>query len=680
MKTASVWKPLGDATTCRRFFFMEDYHKPDQQTLQALKNIANRLRINSIKSTTAAGSGHPTSCCSVAEIMSVLFFHTMKYRPEDPRNPNNDRFVLSKGHAAPVLYSVWAETGYLKESELLNLRKIDSVLEGHPVPKQQFVDVATGSLGQGLGAACGMAYTGKYFDKASYRVYCLLGDGELSEGAVWEAMSFASYYQLDNLVAILDINRLGQSDPAPLQHHVEKYQKRCEAFGWNTIIVDGHSVEELCKVLCQPRHQPTAIIAKTIKGKGISVAEDKMGWHGKPLTRDMADTVLKELHSHILNNNKRLYPATPMEDSLPVSVRNIRMPSAPSYKPGEKIATRKAYGLALAKLGRYNERVVALDGDTKNSTFTEIFKNEHPNRYVECYIAEQNMVSVAVGCAARDRSIVFASTFATFFTRAFDQLRMAAISESNINLCGSHCGVSIAFRPSLSLSLSVTEVTGRPGFLFIHQVHRMPREDGPSQMGLEDMAMFRAIPTATVFYPSDGVSTERAVELAANTKGICFIRTSRPENAIIYNSNEDFHVGQAKVVYKSSDDQVTVIGAGVTLHEALAAAEQLKKERINIRVIDPFTIKPLDSKTIIDHAKATRGRIITVEDHYCEGGLGEAVCSAVVGEPGFTVHRLAVSHVPRSGKPAELLKIFGIDKDAIMQAVKKMISNSANAK
>uniref|UniRef100_A0A8D0CL72 transketolase n=1 Tax=Scleropages formosus TaxID=113540 RepID=A0A8D0CL72_SCLFO len=573
---------------------------------------------------------HPTSCCSVAEIMSVLFFHTMRYRPEDPRNPNNDRFVLSKGHAAPVLYAVWAETGYLKESDLLNLRKIDSTLEGHPVPVSDthLPHVSSCSL---------------------YRVYCLLGDGELSEGAVWESMAFASYYQLDNLVAILDINRLGQSDPAPLQHHMEKYQRRCEAFGWNAIIVDGHSVEELCKVLGQPRHQPTAIIAKTVKGKGIPAAEDKMGWHGKPLPKDMADSVLKELNSRILNNNKRLYPPTPMDDAPPVSVRNIRMPSAPNYKPGEKIATRKAYGLALAKLGRYNERVVALDGDTKNSTFCEIFRNEHPNRYVECYIAEQNMVSVAVGCAARDRNIVFASTFATFFTRAFDQLRMAAISESNINLCGSHCGVSIG-------------------------------EDGPSQMGLEDIAMFRAIPTATVFYPSDGVSTEKAVELAANTKGICFIRTSRPENAIIYNCNEDFHVGQAKVVYKSNDDQITVIGAGVTLHEAVAAAEQLKKERINIRVIDPFTIKPLDAKTIIDNAKATRGRIITVEDHYYEGGLGEAVCSSVVNEPGFSVHRLAVAHVPRSGKPAELLKIFGIDKDAIIQAVKKMMGSSANAK
>uniref|UniRef100_A0A8C7YVM0 Transketolase n=1 Tax=Oryzias sinensis TaxID=183150 RepID=A0A8C7YVM0_9TELE len=626
---------------------MEDYHKPDQQTLQALRNIATRLRINSIKATTAAGSGHPTSCCSVAEIMSVLFFHSMKYRPEDPRNPDNDRFILSKGHAAPVLYAVWAETGYLKENELLNLRKVDSTLEGHPVPKQQFVDVATGSLGQGLGVACGMAYTGKYFDKASYRVFCLLGDGELSEGSVWEAMAFASYYQLDNLVAIFDINRLGQSDPTPLQHHVEKYQRRCEAFGWHSIIVDGHSVEELCKVLSQPRHQPIAIIAKTIKGKGIPAAEDKMNWHGKPLPKDMAEMVIKELQSHIVSCNKRLYPPAPSKDASPVCLRNIRMPSAPSYKPGDKIATRKAYGVALAKLGRYNEHVVVLDGDTKNSTFSELFKNEHPNRYVECYIAEQNMVGVATGCAVRDRNVVFASTFATFFTRAYDQLRMAAISESNINLCGSHCGVSIG-------------------------------EDGPSQMGMEDLAMFRAIPTATIFYPSDAVSTEKAVEIAANTKGLCFIRTSRPETNIIYNCNEDFHVGQAKVSGRMKHWFLNIKLWGMVFYTI--AVEILKKERINIRVIDLFTIKPLDTKTIVENGRATRGRIVTVEDHYYEGGLGEAVCSAVVNEPGFTVHRLAVSQVPRSGKPHELLRIHAIDREAIAQAVRKAISSSANAK
>ncbi|XP_038628776.1 transketolase isoform X1 [Tachyglossus aculeatus] len=623
---------------------MEDYHKPDQQKLQALKDMTNRLRIHSIQATTAAGSGHPTSCCSAAEIMSVLFFHTMKYKPQDPRNPNNDRFVLSKGHAAPILYAAWAEAGFLPEAELLNLRKISSILDGHPVPKQAFTDVATGSLGQGLGAACGMAYTGKYFDKASYRVYCLLGDGELSEGSVWEAMAFAGIYKLDNLVAILDINRLGQSNPTPLQHQVEVYQKRCEAFGWHAIIVDGHSVEELCKAFGQAKHQPTAVIAKTFKGRGIAGVEDKEAWHGKPLPKNMAEQIVQEINTKI-QSKKKILAALPEEDAPVVNIKNIRMSSPPNYKAGDKVATRKAYGVALAKLGHANDRVIALDGDTKNSTFSELFKKEHPNRFIECYIAEQNMVSIAVGCATRDRTVPFCSTFAAFYTRAFDQIRMAAISESNINLCGSHCGVSIG-------------------------------EDGPSQMALEDLSMFRSIPNSTVFYPSDAVSAEKAVELAANTKGICFIRTSRPENAVIYNSNDDFQIGQAKVVLKTKDDQVTVIGAGVTLHEALAAADQLKKEKINIRVIDPFTIKPLDKKLILDSAKATKGRILTVEDHYYEGGIGEAVSAAVVGEPGITLTRLAVAHIPRSGKPVELLKMFGIDKDAIVQAVKEALSKA----
>ncbi|OCT58661.1 hypothetical protein XELAEV_18001802mg [Xenopus laevis] len=627
---------------------MADYHKPDQQTLQALRDTANRLRVLSIKATSAAGSGHPTSCCSAAEIMSVLFFHTMKYKPKDPRNPNNDRFVMSKGHAAPILYAAWAEAGFLQESELLNLRKLDSILEGHPVPKQEFVDVATGSLGQGLGAACGMAYTGKFFDKASYRVFCLLGDGEVSEGSVWEAMAFAGFYKLDNLVAIFDVNRLGQSDPAPLQHKVEVYQKRCEAFGWHSVVVDGHSVEELCKAFCHVKNQPTAIIAKTFKGKGISGVEDKENWHGKPLPKELAEQSIKEIEGKI-QSKKKLSPALPVEDAPVISIKNIKMPSPPSYKLGEKIATRKAYGLALAKLGHANDRVIALDGDTKNSTFSELFKKEHPGRYIECYIAEQNMVSVAIGSTTRDRTVAFASAFATFFSRAYDQIRMAAISESNINLCGSHCGVSIG-------------------------------EDGPSQMGLEDLAMFRAVPTATVFYPSDAVSTEKAVELAANTKGICFIRTSRPEDAVIYSSTEEFKIGHAKVVAQNKDDQVTVIGAGVTLHEALAAAEQLKKEKIHIRVIDPFTIKPLDKKTIVENAKATNGHIITVEDHYHEGGIGEAVAAAVVGVPGITLKSLAVSHVPRSGKPTELLRMFEIDKEAIVAAVKGLVSHATNSK
>lgn len=625
---------------------MASYHKPDEKTIQGLKDMANKLRIHSIKATCASNSGHPTSCCSAAEIMSVLFFNTMKYKTADPRNANNDRFIMSKGHAAPILYAAWAEAGYVKEADLLNLRKIDCELEGHPTPKLAFVDVATGSLGQGLGAACGMAYTGKHFDKASYRVYCLLGDGESSEGAVWEAMAFASHYQLDNLVAIFDVNRLGQSEAAPLKHDMEVYRKRCEAFGWNTYVVDGHDVEELCKALWQAQQvkdKPTAIVTKTFKGKGIQGVEDQDNWHGKPIPKDKVDAILADLQGQI-QTNKLLCPEQPVEDSPKVDISNMCMPCPPAYKIGEKMATRRAYGIALAKLGEASDRVVVLDGDTKNSTFSDLFKKAHPDRFIECFIAEQNMVSVAMGCAARDRTVAFASTFAAFLSRAYDHVRMGAISQSNVNLCGSHCGVSIG-------------------------------EDGPSQMALEDLAMFRAIPTCTVFYPSDAVSTEKAVELSANTKGICFIRTSRPETAVIYSPGEKFEVGQAKVVRQSDSDKVTVIGAGVTLHEALTAADELAKEGINIRVIDPFTIKPLDADTIISSARATGGRIITVEDHYREGGLGEAVCGAVAEEPTILVQRLAVSHVPQSGKPTELLHMFGISAKSIVAAVKSTFAN-----
>ncbi|XP_035244268.1 transketolase-like protein 2 [Anguilla anguilla] len=625
---------------------MASYHKPDEKTLQGLKDTANKLRIHSIKATCASNSGHPSSCCSAAEIMSVLFFHTMRYKASDPRNACNDRFILSKGHAAPILYAAWAEAGYVKEAELLNLRKIDSELEGHPTPKLAFVDVATGSLGQGLGAACGMAYTGKHFDKSSYRVFCLLGDGECSEGSVWEAMAFASYYQLDNLVAILDVNRLGQSEAAPLQHDMETYRKRCEAFGWNTYVVDGHDVEELCKALWQAQQlkgKPTAIVAKTFKGKGLEGIENEDNWHGKPIPKDRVEGLLAELRSQI-QTNRSLCPQQPNEDTAKADLSPISLPSPPEYKIGDKMATRRAYGVALARLGKSSQRVVALDGDTKNSTFSETFKKAHPDRYIECFIAEQNMVSVAIGCATRDRTVPFASTFAAFLSRAYDQIRMAAISQSNVNLVGSHCGISIG-------------------------------EDGPSQMALEDLAMFRAVPTCTVFYPSDAVSTERAVELAANTKGICFIRTSRPDLVVLYSPEEKFEVGHAKVVRQSENDKVTVVGAGVTLHEALAAADQLAMEGVNIRVIDPFTIKPLDATTIVSCARATGGRVITVEDHYKEGGLGEAVCAAVAEEPGIVVKRLAVSRMPQSGKPQELLDLHGISAKGIAAAVRATFAN-----
>uniref|UniRef100_H3AYY5 transketolase n=1 Tax=Latimeria chalumnae TaxID=7897 RepID=H3AYY5_LATCH len=485
-----------------------------------------------------------------------------------------------------------------------------------------------------------------FFFTSSFRVFCLLGDGESSEGAVWEAMAFASYYKLDNLVAIFDVNRLGQSEAAPLQHKTEIYRKRCEAFGWNTYVHDGHSVEELCKAFweaAQVKDRPTAIIAKTFKGKGIPDVEDKDNWHGKPIPKDKVESVLGTIQGRI-KSSKLLCPELPAEDAPQVDITGIKMPSPPAYKLGSKIATRKAYGVALAKLGQSCSRLVALDGDTKNSTFSDHFKKEFPDRFIECFIAEQNMVSVAMGCATRDRTVVFVSTFAAFLSRAYDQIRMGAISQSNINLSGSHCGVSIG-------------------------------EDGPSQMALEDLAMFRAIPTCTVFYPSDGVSTEHAVELAANTKGICFIRTSRPETPVIYPAEEKFEVGQAKVIRQSKTDRVTVIGAGVTLHEALTAAEELAKEGINIRVIDPFTIKPLDRATILASARATGGHVITVEDHYREGGIGEAVSAALAEKPKITVHRLAVSGIPRSGKPTELLDLFGISAKCIIAAVKSTFAN-----
>ncbi|XP_032186832.1 transketolase-like protein 1 [Mustela erminea] len=582
--------------------------KPDAKTVQVLRDMANRLRIHSIRATCTSSSGHPTSCSSAAEIMSVLFFHIMRYKQEDPENADNDRFILSK--------------------------------------RLSFVDVATGWLGQGLGAACGMAYTGKYFDKASYRVFCLMGDGESSEGSVWEALAFASHYNLDNLVAVFDVNRLGHSGALPLEHCIEVYQKRCEAFGWNTYVVDGRDVEALCQVFWQAsqvKNKPTAVVAKTFKGRGIPSVEDAENWHGKPMPKERADAIIKLIESQI-QTNKNLDPKPPIEDSPQVNITDIEMSSPPAYKVGEQIATRRACGLALAKLGHANDRVIVLDGDTKNSTFSDIFKREHPERFIECFIAEQNMVSVALGCATRGRTVAFASTFAAFLTRAFDQIRMGAISQININLIGSHCGVSVG-------------------------------EDGPSQMALEDLAMFRSIPNCTVFYPSDATSTEHAILLAANTKGMCYIRTSRPETAVIYDPQESFAIGQAKVLRHSVNDKVTVIGAGVTLHEALAAAEDLSKQDISIRVIDLFTIKPLDVPTIVSNARATGGRIITVEDHYPEGGIGEAVCAAVSMEPDILVHQLAVPAVPRSGKPSELLDMYGVSARHIIVAVKCMLMN-----
>lgn len=625
---------------------MANYHKPEGRTIQELKDIANKLRIHSVIATSASKSGHPTSCASMAEAMSVLFFHVMRYKLSSPRDPSSDRFILSKGHAAPILYAAWAEAGLFPISDLQNLRKVDSDLEGHPTPRLNFVDVGTGSLGQGLSVACGMAYVGKYFDKASYRVYCLIGDGESAEGSIWEAFHFASYYSLDNLCVIFDVNRLGQSEPTSLQHNMDVYRKRLDAFGCNAVVVDGHSVEELCKAFHEAsstKMKPTAIIAKTYKGRNFPSIEDKEDWHGKPLG-DKSEVVVQHLKSLIKNMGPlQVAPQKPLKEDAPVvDIGNVKLSSPPDYNIGENVATRFAYGTALMKIATNNDRVIALDGDTKNSTYSDRLKKAFPDRYIECFIAEQNLVGVAIGATCRDRTIAFVSTFATFFTRAFDQIRMGAISQTNVNFVGSHCGVSIG-------------------------------EDGPSQMGLEDIALFRSIPGSTVFYPSDAVSAERAVELAANTKGICFIRTSRPNTPILYKNDEVLQIGKAKILKKSVNDKVLVIGAGVTLHEAIAAAKELSRVSVNIRVLDPFTVKPLDSEAIIANAKECGGRILTVEDHYPEGGLGEAVLSAVAEEKNITVKKLAVKEVPRSGPPAVLLEKYGISAKHIVNAVQQLV-------
>lgn len=618
----------------------------DKSKLQELSDIANKLRIDSIIATNAGGSGHPTSCCSAAEIMSVLFFHVMKYRLDKPKDPSNDRFILSKGHAAPVWYAALAEAGLFPKEDLQTLRKIDSDLEGHPTPRLNFVDVGTGSLGQGLSISCGMAYNAKYWEKTDYRTYCLIGDGESAEGSVWEASAFASFYKLDNLVAIFDVNRLGQSQEAPLQHNLDIFKHRLEAFGWHVCVVDGHSVEDLCKAFHEAttvKDKPTALVAKTFKGKGIPGIEDQLNWHGKPLG-DKAAAAIEAISACINNKGaitlKAVTPSQPLPDH---DISNIKLSSPPDYPIGKKAAVRVAYGTGLKKIGENNKYVVAMDGDTKNSTYADTFRKAFPDRFIECFIAEQNLVGVAIGTACRNRNVAFVSTFACFLSRAYDQIRMGAISETNVNFCGSHPGISIG-------------------------------ADGASQMALEDIAMFRAIPGSTVFYPSDAVSCERAVELAANTKGICFIRSTRADTPVLYSGTEPFQVGKAKVVRQSGGDKVTIIGAGVTLDEAIKAADSLSTEGINVRVIDPFTIKPLDKETILAAAKATGGKVLTVEDHYPQGGIGEAVAGALAGHSDIIIKSLCVRKVPRSGTKDGLMALFGINADHIKKAVKELIA------
>ncbi len=613
-------------------------------SISTLKNIATQLRIDSIRSTSEAGTGHPTTCMSAAEIVATLFFGEMRFDPKNPKNPDNDRFVLSKGHAAPILYSAWAEAGLFPREELLKLRTLGSDLEGHPTPRLSFVDVATGSLGQGICAAIGTALNARRIG-SDYRTYVLLGDGEMAEGSVWEAANVALHYKLDNLCLIIDANGLGQSQPTQFDHQMEEIAVRWRAFGWHTIVVDGHDVDALQTALAEARAtrgRPAVLVARTLKGKGVAAIEGKEGWHGKALKKGPEmDAAIAELESQMLPG------ALPPEIPAPVSKsRTIPAPDystmpAPNYRKGDLVATREAWGTGLAALGTADERVVALDADVKNSTFSDRFEKAHPDRFFENFIAEQVMVGASMGFAARG-AIPFPSTFACFLTRASDFIRMAGISMVNVKLSGSHAGVSIG-------------------------------EDGPSQMALEDLSMARGVPGCAVLYPCDAVSTERLVVEMAKHTGMAYMRTSRPKTPVIYDATDTFPVGGSKVLRQSATDVATVVGVGITVFEALKAHDELQKDGIHIRVIDAYSLQPVDAATLVASATATRGVVITVEDHYPAGGLGDAVSEAVASA-GFVVHRLAVREVPRSGQPDELIDRYGISARHIVHAVRELKS------
>jgi transketolase len=609
----------------------------------ALKNVATRLRIDSIKATSAAGSGHPTSCMSMADLMAALFFAEMRFDPKNPHQPLSDRFILSKGHAAPVLYAAWAEAGAFDRSELLKLRRFDSDLEGHPTPRLPFVDVATGSLGQGICAAVGTALNARRI-KSDYRTYVLLGDGESAEGSVWEAADVATIDRLENLCGITDVNGLGQSRPTMWQHDMDQFERRWRAFGWHTVVIDGHDMNAILDAFAEARQttgRPTMILARTIKGKGVAAVEGKEGWHGKPFKQgDEENNAIAELERQFVpaSSGVNLQQHIAAPPTAPKAGEYKPAPlEPPSYTLGEQVATREAYGTAIAKLAQSDERVVALDADVKNSTYSEKFEKVAPDRFYQNFIAEQAMIGASMGLAARG-AIPFPSTFACFLARAADFIRMAAISRVGIKMAGSHAGVSIG-------------------------------EDGPSQMALEDLAMCRAQPDIAVLYPCDAVSTERLVAAAAYHPGAAYIRTTRPKTPVIYGVDERFEVGGLKVLRESANDVVTVVGAGVTVFEALKAYDDLKKEQIFIRVIDLYSVSPVDGAALVAAGKATGGRIITVEDHYAAGGLGDAVDEAVSGA-GCHVHRLAIREIPRSGKPEELMDVFGISARHIIEAVR----------
>lgn len=610
----------------------------DNAKLDKLGKLAKLMRYYILASTTQAGSGHPTSSLSAVELMAGLFFGgAFRYDLDSPGNPNNDRLIFSKGHASPLFYSLWGAAGKLTEGDLMTYRHFGSPLQGHPTVTFRYAEAATGSLGQGLSIGLGMALNGKYLDQLPYKTYVLLGDSEMAEGSQWEAVQLADHYKLDNLIGVLDVNRLGQRGETMYGCDLEAYRARLSAFGWETFVIDGHSFPQILDAYERAGSvsgRPAMIIAGTIKGKGVSLVEDKDGWHGKTLDRKQFEQALKELDEIDKSITGEISGPENLQPPEPQSGRVEEM----SYQRGESVATRVAYGNALKRLYPKFPEMVSLDGEVSNSTMADRFKEAYPQRFFEMYIAEQNMAGAALGFARRGK-LPFVSTFAAFMSRAYDQIRMSQYSDANIKFVGSHAGVSIG-------------------------------EDGPSQMGLEDLAFFRTILEGSVLYPSDAVATERLVEEAAAHHGIVYIRTTRGSTPVIYDPAERFPIGGSKVVKKSEQDIATVIAAGITLHEALEAYEELKREGILVRVIDLYSIKPVDEKTLHEAAAETRA-IITVEDHYAEGGLGEAVNSAFAKSP-VPIYSLAVRKKPKSGKPAELLDFEEISRRAIVARVKRL--------
>ncbi|MET7487865.1 transketolase [Streptomyces sp. NPDC005538] len=617
-------------------------HRRSRMDTAELVELGQQLRVDSVRAADAAGSGHPTSSMSAADLMAVLLAHHLRYDFDLPAHPGNDRFVLSKGHASPLLYAAYKAAGAVDDEELLTFRTLGSRLEGHPTPQRlPWVETATGSLGQGLPVGVGIALSGKRLERTGYRVWVLCGDSELAEGSVWEAAEHAAYEHLDNLTLIVDVNRLGQRGPTRHGHDLHAYARRFDAFGWHTIEVDGHDVEAVDRAYAEAAAtlgQPTVILARTLKGKGVTSVQDREGLHGKPLPD--ADAAITELGGR---RDLRVHVQEPGAARALHSVRADRL-ELPRYDRGDEVPTRDAFGQALAVLGSARADVVALDGEVGDSTRAEYFAKEHPDRYFECYIAEQQLVGAAVGLAARGW-VPYASTFAAFLTRAYDFVRMAAVSGAGINLVGSHAGVAIG-------------------------------QDGPSQMGLEDLAMMRAVHGSTVLYPCDANQTARLVATTVGLEGVRYLRTSRGAGPVIYGPDEEFPVGGSKVLRFSSRDRLTVVAAGVTVHEALAAADALDREGIQVRVVDLYSVKPVDVETLRQAAEDT-GCLLTVEDHHPEGGLGDAVLDAFLdGRPVPRLARLAVRTMPGSASPAEQLHTAGIDAESIAAAGRLLVETA----